>query len=75
MPMRISSGLVMPWARHCWRSTFMCLRMAMPIDTAATASFFAPWVLGSPKNTMTQSPTNLSMVPPYLRAIFDISLR
>ncbi len=49
--------------------------MAMPIDTAATASFFAPWVLGSPKNTMTQSPTNLSMVPPYLRAIFDISLR
>ncbi len=73
--MRISIGLVMPWARHCWRSTFMCLRMAMAIETAATASFLAPWLVGSPKNTITQSPTNLSMVPPYLRVIFDISLR
>ncbi|MCY1426726.1 hypothetical protein D9M71_425520 [compost metagenome] len=73
--MRTSSGLVMPWARHCWRSTFMCLRMAMAMETAATASFFAPWVAGSPKNTITASPTNLSMVPPNFRAIFDISFR
>src|SRR3989338_480079 len=68
--MRISSGLVMPCARHCWRSTFICLRMAMAMDTAFTASFFAPLLLGSPKNTITQSPMNLSMVPPYFRQVF-----
>ncbi|MNW03683.1 hypothetical protein D3C71_1996540 [compost metagenome] len=53
----------------------MCLRMAMAMDTAATASFLAPWVVGSPKKTITASPMNLSMVPPYFRAIFDISFR
>src|SRR5690606_41008003 len=36
--------------------------LPISIETAATASFLAPWLVGSPKNTITQSPTNLSMV-------------
>ena len=45
------------------------------ISTQSLASSSGPFVVGSPKKIIIESPINLSIVPPYLRAIIDISFR
>src|SRR5690554_7515820 len=47
----------------------------MAIAVQAKASRLVPLLTGSPKKIIMPSPINLSMVPPYFKAIRDISVR